>query len=235
MFGRFVSLIGHMGAGRNDAAAQIVTEIRSDLPGITDPIDRYTATLAILHVQHLDTIATDAEAALAAARALGAPHVIADVLRTASTRWYFTDPPNFDQVFAELAEAIRLHESVGVTSIWEWLTLTWGRTLAGDGQALPTLSEAITRLYDGRHWSALDGTLEAAPVLLARRAPTVAATIHGHLAGSEPPWGPPGLDLRTRATELVATIPDNDVHRARGATMDRHEVVALALAALNDS
>lgn len=234
MFGQFVSLIGHMGAGRNDAAAEIATEIRSALPGLTDPIERYMATLAILHVQHLDTIATDAEEALAAARVLGAPHGIGDVLRTASTRWYFTDPPNFDQVFAELAEAIRLHESVGVPSIWEWLTLTWGRTLAGDAQALDTLHQAVVRLYDGRHWGALDGTLEAAPILLTRHAPTVAATIHGHLEASEPPWGQAGLDLRAKANELVAAVPDNDTHRASGAAMDRHEIVAITLAALDE-
>jgi hypothetical protein len=190
------------------------------------------ATLAILHLQDPDTLTSDAEAALTAARALGAPHGIGDVLRTASTRWYFTDPPNFEQVFAELAEAIRLHESVGVTSIWEWLTLTWGRTFAEDPQALATLHEAITRLYDGRHWSALDGTLEAAPVLLAPHHPSVAATIHGHLEGSEPPWGQAGQDLRTTATDAVAAIPDNDVYRARGAAMDRHEIVALTLAVL---
>jgi len=233
-FGRFVSLIGHMGAGRNDAAAEIAIELRSALPGMTEPSDRYLATLAILHTQNLDTIAGDAEAAIAAARALGAPHGIADALRTASTRWYFTDPPDFDRVFAELDEAIRLHESVGVPSIWEWLTLTWGRTLAGDAQALATLHEAIARLYDGRHWGALDATLEAAPVLLVPHAPAVAATIYGHLEGSEPPWGPAGRDLRTRATEVVAAIPDNDVHRAGGATMDRHEIVALTLGALED-
>ena len=81
--------------------------------------------------------------------------------------------------------------------------------------------------------AALDGTLEAAPVLLARDAPTVAATIHGHLEGSEPPWGQAGLDLRSTATELVAAIPDSDAHRAHGAAMDRHEIVALTLAALD--
>ncbi len=233
MFGRFVSLIGHMGAGRNDAAAEIATELRSTLPGLTDPIDRYMATLAILHAQELETLTSDAEAGLAAARALGAPQGIADVLRTASTRWYFTDPPNFERLLAELDEAIRLHESVGVPSIWEWLTVTWGRTLADDVQALDTLHQAVDRLYDGRHWGALDGTLEAAPILLARDAPTVAATIHGHLEGSEPPWGQVGLDLRTKANELVAAIADNDVHRARGAAIDRHEIVALTLAALD--
>lgn len=99
---------------------------------------------------------------------------------------------------------------------------------------LDTLHRAVVRLYDGRHWGALDGTLEAAPVLLAKHAPTVAATIHGHLERSEPPWGQGGLDLRARANDVVAAIPDNATHRARGATMDRHEIVALTLTALEE-
>jgi predicted ATPase/class 3 adenylate cyclase len=234
-FGRLVSLLAYMGAGRSAEAAQIATELRSALPTISDPFDSYRAKLALLQTFDPDNMATDAEAALAQARALGAPHFIADVLRSAAVRWYFTDPPEFERVLADLHESIRLHESAGTPSIWEWLTLTWAKTLAGDDRALDTLREAIARLYDGRHWGALDGTLEAAPVLLAPDAPTVAATIHGHLEGSEPPWGQVGLDLRAAANNVVAAIPDNDTHRARGAAMDRHEIVALTLAALDNN
>jgi hypothetical protein len=232
VFGRVVAVAGHMGAGRNDAAAAISTELRAVLTDLTDPVDRHLAAFAILTTQDPDTIERDAETALAAARAVGAPLAIADVLRSASTRWYFSDPPDFDRVFAEINEAIRLHEAGGAPSIWEWMVLTWARTFAEDAHALDTLRQAVVRLYDGRHWGALDGTLEAAPVLLARHAPAAAATIHGHLEGSEPPWGQSGLDLRGKAAEVVAAIPDNDVHRARGAAMDRHEIVALSLAAL---
>jgi predicted ATPase len=187
---RCAMLVGHMAAGRTDTAVEIAAELRSTLPDLVDPIERYWAAFSMLQVLDPDTIAADAEAALSAARAVGAPHLIAGVLRGAAVRWFFADPPNFDRIFAELDEAIRLHESVGTSSTWEWLTLTWGRTHAGDPQALATLNEAVVRLYDDRQWAALDGTLEAAPVLLAPRAPTVAATIHGYLEGSSPPMGP---------------------------------------------
>jgi predicted ATPase/class 3 adenylate cyclase len=231
-FGRVVSVAAHMGAGRNDAAAEIANELRPALTEITDPVERHLAAFAILTTQDPDTIELDAQTALAAARAVGAPLAIADVLRSAATRWYYRDPPDFERMIAELDEAIRLHEAGGAPSIWEWMVLTWTRTFAGDVQALPTLREGVVRLYDGRHWGALDGTLEAAPVLLAPHDPSVAATILGHLEGSEPPWGQSGLDLRAMAHELVAAIPDDDVYRARGAAMDRHQIVRLTVATL---
>jgi predicted ATPase/class 3 adenylate cyclase len=232
---RCAMLIGHMAAGRADTAAEIAAELRSTLPDLVNPIERCWAAFAILQILDPDTIAADAEAALAAARAVGAPQLIAQVLRNGSMRWFFADPPNFDHAFSELDEAIRLHESVGSTPVWEWLALTWGRTLAGDPQALATLHEAVLHLFDERQWAALDATLEAAPALLGPNAPTVAATIHGYLEGSPPPWGQIVLDFRAAAADVVDAIPDNDVHRACGATMDRHEIVALTLAALDNN
>jgi predicted ATPase len=230
-----VMTLGHLAAGRTDAAIDISNELRASLPTLVDPIDRWWATFAIVQTLDPDTIASDAEAALAAARTVGAPHFIADGLRASSVRWYFTDPPNFERIFTELDEAITLRESVGASSMWEWLTLTWARTAAGDERARDTLHEAIVRMYDERNWGAIDGTLEAAPVVLAGEAPTVAATIYGYLERFPPPWGQGGLGARALAAEAVDAIPDADVHLARGATMDRHEIVALALAVLDDN
>ena len=227
-----VTLFGHMAAGRADAAGEIANELRSALPTLADAIDRFWATYAIALVFDPETLVADAEAVVVAARAVGAPHLIADSLRAAAPRWYFTDPPNFDRVIDELDEAIRLHESVGATSVWDRLTLTWARTMSGDARARDTLHEAIVRMYDERSWGAIDGTLEAAPLVFAGEAPTVAATIFGYLERSAPPWGQGGQDVRALAEEVVDAIPDAEVHRARGAAMDRHEIVALTLETL---
>ena len=224
--------LGHLAAGRADAAGEIADELRADLPALVDPVDRWWATFAIVQTLDPERLVSDAEDALVTARAVGAPQFIGDALRAASTRWYVTDPPKFDQMFAELDEAIRLHESVGASSAWNRLALTWASTLAGDGQAGGTLHEAIVYMYDERNWGALDGTLEAAPLVLAGDAPTVAATIFGYLERSAPPWGQGGQDVRALAEEVVDAIPDAEVHRARGAAMDRHEIVALTLETL---
>jgi len=214
---------------------QIATQLRTALPTLNDPIGRFWATFAILQAFSPDTIASDAEAGLAAARAVGAPSYVAYILRTAAVRLFHADRPSLDRAIAELDDAIQLHESVGTTSNWEWMVLTWGRTLADDLAALDTLREAVMRTYEKRNWTAVAGTLEAAPVLLAQVAPAAAATVYGYLEQSPPPWGRTGVTLRSIATELVNGMPDNEAHRARGAGMDRHDIVALTLAAIAEN
>ncbi len=229
-----LTFLGHLAAGRTDATKEVVIQLRSALPDVLDPIERFWTALSI----HLDsspaTIARDADAALAAARAVGAPYFVANVLRNTATRWLFTDVPDFDRAIADVDEAIRLHESIGTTPIWEWLQLTWIRTLANDPAALDTLQRAVLLAYGHRHWAGLDGTLEAAPALLAGQAPVVAATIYGYLEKLSPPYGHMGARLRATATHAVDAIPENGTHRARGAALDRHDLVALALAVLTE-
>ena len=84
-----------------------------------------------------------------------------------------------------------------------------------------------------KRWAALDAALEAAPALLSQHVPTVAATIYGYLEGSPPPWGQSGLDIRAATAEVIDALPDLHDHRSRGATMNRHEIVALTLATLD--
>ncbi len=119
--------------------------------------------------------------------------------------------------------------------MWDWLALTWARTVAGDKRARDTLNEAIVPMYGERKWAAVDGTLEVALVLPSGDAPRAAATIYGYLQGSPPPWGQGGFGFRALAAEVVDAIPEAEVRRARGAAMDRHQIVALSLAALDDN
>jgi predicted ATPase/class 3 adenylate cyclase len=235
VLGKCMILFGHMFAGRTDTAIETAAQLRLDLPALTDPFERHLTTFAILSTLEPATLVTDAEDALAAARVIGGPFFVATVLTVAQLRWRFVVPPRPDRALAELDESIRLYEQVGAPSTWAWMSLAWGMTLDHDSRALGTLKEALLRSYDERIWAAVDGTLEAAPALLARGDQIAAATIHGYLELSEPPWGPMGNTLRAMATELVSAIPDDDVYRARGASMDRHEIVALTLAALEES
>ena len=117
---------------------------------------------------------------------------------------------------------------------WEWMFLALGKTLADDPAALDTLQQAVHFLHDQRQWAALVAALEAAPALLARHNPVAAATLYGYLEQSPPPVGQLGVGVRALATEHVNAIEDNESHRARGAAMDRHNIVALALATLTD-
>jgi hypothetical protein len=228
-------LVGHMVAGRTERAIEIATELRSTLPSLIDPVDRSLATTAILATLTPETIAADAVAALAAARAVGAPSYIADALRNGAIRWYLVDPPNSDRLFTELDEVIRLEESVGMSTIWSRVALSWARAAAGDDLALDTLDQTVRQAFDERQWAGLDAALEAAPVLLAQQDPAVAATIYGYLEGSPPPFAQSGLAIRAATAEVIDALADVHDHRVRGATMNRHEIVALTLAALDDN
>ena len=233
--GRVLSLYANMAAGRSDIAKEIASDLRSELPTVDDPVVRSYAALAIQSGFDPVTIASDADAALAAARSIGAPKTVAAALRNAALRWHFTDRPDLDRFFADLDEAIRLHESVGTSPHSEWAVLAGGRTLAGDPAALDTLKRALQLAYDRRHWAVLNLALETAPTLLTRHDPVVAATIYGYLERSPPPWGPAGVSLRAIAAEHVEAIPDNETHRARGAATDRHDIVDLTLTTITES
>jgi hypothetical protein len=103
-----------MAAGNTETARQIADELRAALPNVTDPIDRYFTMFAI--AQALDhTFVNDAELALDAARNIGAPDFIASILslRGAMVLHRSTE---FDRMYAELDEAIRLKESCGCVS-----------------------------------------------------------------------------------------------------------------------
>ena len=65
----------------------------------------------------------------------------------------------------------------------------------------------LSDVFDERQWAGLDATLEAAPVLLARHDPMVAATIYGYLERSPPPVGQMGVDIRGLSTEVIEAYP----------------------------
>ena len=120
----------------------------------------------------------DADAGLTAARTVGAPHFIAEVLCRASVRWYSADPPKFR---ADVLRARRGNPTprIGRRVVNVGLARTHlGQNRCRRRAARDTLNEAILVMYDERNWAAVDGTLEVAPVLPAGDAPTVAATIY---------------------------------------------------------
>jgi hypothetical protein len=89
--------------------------------------------------------------------------------------------------------------------------------------------EAIAHCYDARHWTLVWQSVGAAMLQLARSGELERATvIRGHLqAHSRSPIPLPEEDI-----EPLAAGPDADRLMARGAAMDRHELVRYALGCL---
>lgn len=231
---RVVLLNAHVRAGHAETALEMAAELRAALADVVDPVDRFWAAAAIIGSDDLNNLESDVEVLLAAANEIGAPSYTANALRIASVRRRLTGRPDHDRWVAELEEAIRLHESVGTSPHWEWLILTWVLTRAGSPSAADALAETLRRTYDERQWAVLNEALEAAPVLLAEHAPDIAALIAGHVEHRAPAWGRAGAEMRALSSNAIGTICDGEALRARGATTDRHEIVALALAALDD-
>jgi hypothetical protein len=137
-----------------------------------------------------------------------------------------------DGAMADAREAIRLHASVGTTPVWSEVGLAVTLLLGAHPDARSELHRIVTAAYDARQWTAIDTLLELPPLVLTSDDPAAAATVFGHVEGRDAAWGVVGEQLRETIAQLVEPIPDTEAFRARGAAMDRHEIVAFTLAAL---
>jgi hypothetical protein len=96
------------------------------------------------------------------------------------------------------------------------------------------MREALSRNYDARHWNGVNIALEGCTFHLCHTsAAQGAATILGHLE-LHPPAFPAVVDIRRESVEALAEIPNAAEYSAKGVAMDRHEIVAYALAQLDD-
>jgi predicted ATPase len=91
--------------------------------------------------------------------------------------------------------------------------------------------EAITRLYDTRHWSLAWIAIDVvARWLAAIGRLEEAAVIYGHLDLHQPVWdNVAGRRGRSRGLEIVRQHPRADQLMARGAALDRDQIVAFVL------
>ena len=104
-------------------------------------------------------------------------------------------------------------------------------TLAARPDARSELGRIIAAAYDERMWVAVETLLELPPSVLMSTDPEAAAIVFGYRE-RRPPWGDPARQWREHTAGLIAPTPDLDANEARGAAMDRHEIVAFTLAAL---
>jgi hypothetical protein len=135
---------------------------------------------------------------------------------------------------ADAREAIRLNESVGTNSAWSQMSLVFALLSSGHPDGWQELRTGIASAYEDRQWIVIDTLLESSPLLLATDNPAAAAIVFGYLEQRAVPWGVIGDAIRDAAAQLVSAIPDAAALRARGAAMDRHEIVAFTLDALTD-
>ena len=112
------------------------------------------------------------------------------------------------------------------------VTLTAAMVMSGHADAVVTCRRVLADAYDKRYGIAIDFVLEQIPLVLAAASPEAAATIIGYTERYSVGWGGFGAAFREMSTSAVDGA--SGAARAVGAAMDRDQIVAFALAALDD-
>jgi predicted ATPase/class 3 adenylate cyclase len=221
------------GAGRSADAFALVPGMRAALTG-SEPRVRLALAFGIAQATqgHPDA-RPDIDAFVEVAQTAGGPDGLAHAIRIRATHRQFIEGDHAGAI-ADAREAIRLNESVGTTAVWSEVSLVFALLQNGDPGVRRELRRAISGAYDERQWTVIDTLLESAPLVLVVDDPTSAATVFGHVEGRVAPWGAIGEHVRRMAADAVEAVPDAAALRARGAAMDRHQIVAFALDELAD-
>ena len=136
-----------------------------------------------------------------------------------------------DAALTDLHESIRLTQSVGTNSIWAEHAVAITLILDARPEARRELARIIAAAYDQRTWVMVDTLLDLPPAILISTDPEAAAVVYGYCE-QRPAWGELARSWREHTAELIAATPNSAANKARGAAMDRHEIVAFTLAAL---
>ncbi len=199
----------------------------------SDPFARSVLALGIAQVTstagHPDA-ASDIQVLLESALVVGMDQ-LAHAIRIRGFHRFFVDN-DVDAALTDLREAVRLNKSVGTTSIFAEQGVAFMLTLGARPEARSELCRILAAAYDERIWLAVDSLLELPPSVLSTTDPDAAAVVFGYCERWVPGWGDAARQWREYTAELMAAIPNSAVSRDRGAVMDRHEIVAFALAAL---
>lgn len=217
-------------AGRDTDAVALVPDMRAQLAS-AEPAARFAFAMGIAQANQGRPEATpDIQALISAAHGLG-PTELAHAVRMRAMHRLFVED-DADGAIADAREAITLNTSMSTTSVWSEVNLAMALILGADPDARRELHRIVTAAYDARQWTAIDTLLNISPLVLTSDDPAAAAIVFGHVEGRDAPWGAVGEQIRERIAQLVETTLDTETLRARGAAMDRHEIVAFTLAAL---
>ena len=103
----------------------------------------------------------------------------------------------------------------------------------GAGDSLEACHNAMAKLYETRYWYRIWQVFISSALALSSANIEAASTIVGFLATNTAPVAiEDQLGFRDRTVDIVRADPRGEEWMARGAAMDRHEIVQFALAAL---
>jgi predicted ATPase len=226
-------LLALLNAGRTEEAAALAPRVRALVESDLDDRYKIMAFTAIAYSSmETDDIGAAPERLVAYAERTDAPSDVFMARRMQAITHIVSSPPDFDQAIARCREAIAALEPVGATPILAELTMTTAMALSGHSETIITLRHVLARAVDLRYGLAIDYALEQIPVAIAAVAPGAAATIVGYVEQSPAPGGAIGRAIRAMSISAIDGAPGHA--RAAGAAMNRQQIVAYALNALDE-
>ena len=225
--------MGLMSAGRTNEAVAMVPRLQAMIDSDLDDDDKRFAVATIPQV-YLGTAecgpALDQVVAYAERR--NTPSDLSMTHRLQAQANLAGASPDFEQAIADCLKAIDAINAIDGSPILAEVTLTAAMVMSGHAETVVTCRQVLADAYDRRYGIAIDFVLEQIPLVLAAESPEAAATIVGYTERYPVGWGGFGASFREMSTSAVDGA--SDAARAVGAAMDRHQIVAFALAALDD-
>ena len=171
-----------------------------------------------------------------AAERIRAPQLIVDAALALAKSLLLKDPPDYAAVLDLCRPALMTaRESADAVSECDCLrTMVMATVASHPDDAIGVCHEALVRLFEIRFWWRTWHVFDSIGLALVSSGRTeAAAVVVGHLDAHHPPFGTEEmLGFRRHAAEIVRSDARCDEWMARGASMDRYQIVEYALAAL---
>lgn len=222
-----------MSAGRTDEALTMVPRLQAIID--SDVGDRYKGfAVWVIPQVYLGTpeCGPALDQLVAHVERTNAPNDLSTMHRLQAQAIIADASPDFDRAIAHCLEAKDAIESIDGVPLLAEATLVAAMIMSGHADTAVTCRRFLADAYDKRYGIAIDFFLEQIPLVIAAASPDAAATIIGYTERYPAGWGEFGAIFRELSISAVDGA--SSVARAAGASMDRHQIVALTLSALDD-
>lgn len=224
----------YLASGRGTQAEQSVRHAQAAAASNPDPFSQASALVGLLDSAFESDVAAVGGHVIRYtewASKIGAPSLLAwAAYYKGREQLWVHNPPDVQGALATYREGLDRARKAGDIRNENLMlnAVVWAATSRQTAEATEACREAITRFHDTRTWLLLW------PVLVAMSSwfettgnIEPAAVIYGHLDAHHPPYSE--VDGRLRGLQLVHQHPRADQLMARGAAMDRDQLVAFVL------